>query len=367
MELCNLSPYITSISGLACTSKSYSDQWIMSAVTQSNESIFLFIKIFVHNLHNTESLQKESDVYNNIITPLATGICPFFIPYYGSGSKCSYLNIINLSNHNIELKNKIIRNLYFIFVNTKKIGDRTRSEHEFMIRYPIRPKLDIALFAEDTISIMETTLERLTFNYTILQKVPDNTQTLEIIIIKPLVYGIIFEILFQIIYTIMVLHKCHLCHNDLYFRNIYITKLETPIRMFFVINGHNFVFDTLYKVMIFDFDQAIITTLDQYKYTDMNFEVSKYIPPYMLQSNGVFFDYPIILGKIYEQIPKVVEMCSSNCILSIYDPSYFVTNYTNYRIQMDIVRQIFHTYTELFRIHPSNPFTLTQLRRNYLL
>lgn len=64
------------------------------------------------------------------------------------------------------------------------------------------------------------------------------------------------EILFQILYSMTVMQKFGIVHNDLHTSNIIISKLDKPVTLTFYINETYYQLETIYIPYLFDWDLA---------------------------------------------------------------------------------------------------------------
>lgn len=276
-ELCNLQPI--KVIGLTSNSMSNSDQWIVTIADGTK----LFIKIFVEDIN--PNLEYEILIYERIIKPLVKNhICPFFIPYVGSGNKCTFTTLLqmitgNIDGDHVELdKNRLLRNLYFIYLLTK-FPNLNEQQSRFIEHFHSttsntlnRPTLqNTTLYDTGT---FETIIDTISFKYLILHAILPNTYTIKETNLSNIPVEIKhtvqtdsekFAILYMIIYTCMILSMSNTIHNDLHLGNIYIHKMSTPINYQFEYRGGAFDvshrFTSIYKVMVYDFDNSYASSI----------------------------------------------------------------------------------------------------------
>lgn len=69
------------------------------------------------------------------------------------------------------------------------------------------------------------------------------------------------KILFQIIYSLELLSRLKIVHNDLHFYNILVAKFDTEIDMKFIVEGNSYIIKTKYVPYLYDWDMAYSQSL----------------------------------------------------------------------------------------------------------
>lgn len=329
--LCDLTPYVENLIGLPSNSESVSDQWVLTVRTTDGLQK-LFIKIFIHSINSvvlerTMGLQYETLVYEQKIAPIMSS-CPFFIKYYGTGQNCNINKILDIHEQTpllfkkrtyTTLQKKIIRNLYFLYIDQKYIANEScnRIQQMFYNQYIIgeeqniqRPTLlnELTLY-ERTLhwSTLIKELMNVGFSYIILENIenPTTVSSLQLFTTEPCIVK--WPILFQIIYTIFVM-SCHsmLMHNDLQLSNIFVIRLDNEQIFKFQVRDTIFNIRTRYMIKIYDFDLSYSPDVGNNRYIPtVSLNNYQYGPQ---NSYNVFRDVNKILSLL-DHIDSFKENC----------------------------------------------------------
>jgi hypothetical protein len=86
------------------------------------------------------------------------------------------------------------------------------------------------------------------------------------------------KVMFQILYTLYVFEKLEISHGDIHHGNIFITEIPRR-RLYYIIDGVQYMFYTTYLVKIFDFDHSIICKTNRIKYNKTSVEIQEQLNP----------------------------------------------------------------------------------------
>lgn len=276
---------IENIEGINSNSGSPSDTWIISLKNgtkyYNREIKKCFMKLFIdplsfpENILSSDKLERlnalnyEIKVYKYIIRPLIDyKICPFFVRYLGSSKECSFNKLIlMLRAGNVDLpKDRLIKSLYYMYT-----GKTNRPSITDINMIPLKKSNKCGI------------VNKIKYNFIINELIPNNTITFaEYIKIN---YTIDEEgegnefsddfwiILFQISIACYAMSLSQLIHNDLHLGNIWITQLDTPITVVYKIGNICYSFNTIYKIMIYDFDLSYCPLFGINEYSNINVEL----------------------------------------------------------------------------------------------
>ena len=189
------------------TSASYSEVAFGKLMLCSIEKkvIDVSLKIFLDNFNlDGKSLKYEVAVYKYIVdTILSNNYSPNFISYLGYGS-CS-IDTVRKIIHDIELLP----------------GNNISDTGKINILMTEKPKGKLQSFNDCVYNIQENE---------------------------------VIKIMFQIIYSLNVMSKFRLNHNDLHEGNILVATLDSPITRLYVVGDKRFLITTRYIPYLFDWD-----------------------------------------------------------------------------------------------------------------
>lgn len=206
-------------------------------------------------------LAYETKVYKNIV-PKMLKFSPNFVPYITSGT-CSVGDIINL-----DPSQTVMTNLYELY------GYRNIT---------MNTKMDLLVTGRP----------------------PGNVYTLDHIF-DELSAPDKLNILFQIIFSLVVMNRFRLVHNDLHADNILVSKLSRPITLYYKYKQKIFKITTQYVPYIFDWDRAFSDLLGPNKlldktYCDMVNTCNRFSSKFDLDTLLCLLDYPEPFTQIFRK------------------------------------------------------------------
>lgn len=161
----------------------------------------------------------------------------------------------------------------------------------------------------------------------------------------------LFNILFQVFYTLRCFEKVGLSHNDLHAKNIFIDELETPEKRVYYISDDVWVEILVkYDIKIFDFDRSSI----YHPSVDRNFGIDDFYCGNFDQCNGyrsrndlsAIFSYFII---------SVKDVPVRTFLKSLIDEKFFLHLYERPFLQLN-------TVNVNGKIKPGDPITDKEIR-----
>ena len=309
INICKIFRYITKVNGFKSNSASPTDTW---NVTFENNIIsgdklvpYGFMKIYI-DPRSVKSppveliaLNYELSVYRDIIKPLINyNICPNFVSFISSGKGCSYDDLLNFLKGKLEFNRKLLTD-----IQCEKNLDRNIN----IIKEEMssRPAIQDTEESPYTITLFDKI--NLKFNIMLNQSIKNPTTLFDWIKIFNLDIsrnlGEFWNILFQVCYGCYCMSLSKMVHNDLHAGNVFIEKLEKPVKRMYIINGNTVVVESRYTALIYDFDRAYVerlgrNSINEGEYCTVGSQCNEYV------ENK---DIIKILCYVYDKVPNELK------------------------------------------------------------
>jgi hypothetical protein len=254
-DICMLSECISGIQGLASTSTSNTDQWILQfkpTARYKKLPIKLgFLKWFVTKSFRSQSLSYEIMVYRAVIRPLIDlQICPNFVNYLGSSMVCPADTLINILLQDPRFANKAAATRQ-LKVNLTHMLKRTHT----------RPAIDnFSSTSNPELSTSKINLNKHMFSL-LLTQVQTETSLYEWLIQSEVSRSNLLKIVYQIATAVYAMTLSKTTHNDLHSNNVLIQTLSKPKTVTYRYLGRVVTFRTRFIPLIYDFDRASVQSL----------------------------------------------------------------------------------------------------------
>jgi hypothetical protein len=335
-DACEIYPCVQKVTGLSSNSSSPTDTWILEFDKGTNYDSTpinkAFVKWFVSSkslnlypgigedyMESILGLEYEINIYRSVIRPLIDlNICPNFVRYLGSGTKCTYNDLLNMLQNkgdvlpNNELEENLERNILYMLNKMRKrpsINDYRGNKHDWENIEKIRSQTKYNMLVNELVDMSKTR----TFS-----KVLDNE----------LGKGLtpeIWSLIFQVIAGCYSMSLSKMVHNDLHTGNIWVVKIPKT-KLTYIINDECYTFYSENKPEIYDFDRSYVERFGINKKSQndgrsclSNSQCSEYIPNkdmfkffsylyYDLYVNGNKTDTDkilYILGKNNESVARI--------------------------------------------------------------
>lgn len=289
---CNFTDCILNVKGLASSSYSASDIWILTfkrntpILNSLGENVYIneaVLKLFINpetwkaasekysskeeiaiNMQDLEGLQYEFNVYTKIIKPLLDDdICPHFVRIYTYSSKCTFEDLKTIYDNEDRLK----RNIYYMFYFKKDrpaITDNSdvvlNEEKQARIPYEdLRYSFMITQYTENSVSLEELFWGNIEEKEEGLIK---KSKSVDPDVSRKAMIDILV-ILFQCAYACYTLFLSRTIHNDLHCGNVLVSKRDVSKNIKYIVGFNDYTFkDVSYCARIFDFDRAYAEKLN---------------------------------------------------------------------------------------------------------
>lgn len=235
LDVCNIFPYLHNTNILKKTSASPSEIMFGKLIDNSKRintevSLKIFLDVKNSNVEYNEDIlgiKYEHLVYRDIINPIiVNNFSPNFIGALGYG-ECDFLSTNDKDKEFNQLKGQLYKK-----AKTWGIDQEIKSEIPITNRLPREKKLGILITNKPKGEL--TSLEKLyRRGISLKSKV---------------------KILFQIIYSLVVMQQYRLVHNDLHPSNILVAVLDQDVEYVYVYKSKVFKVKTKYIPYLFDWD-----------------------------------------------------------------------------------------------------------------
>ena len=303
---CNVYPSVESVSGMAASSASLTDMYILrckpGTTFSKNPVTHIFVKLSVSAssvtpellaylepyLHQKEGESKaelllkrlsysqtEYSVYEVVKQIYYSHMCPFFIRVYGVGFNCSYSQVGKFLKG---VKHNLKRNIFLSLTNNAQrpaIHEDTKEEdiyQEFDPRKELRFNLLLLQYVEEP-----SFLELLAGGH--YQEVPA-----------------LIKMLFMVGYACYALNLNNLCHRDLHLKNVLVEHCKE--RTFVLVVETN-----AYKLQVTEFPRLF------------DFDRSKQ-QPCATSAQDLFY----FVGFFAGLLPRDVQLALSKCFFGVNNP-----------------------------------------------
>jgi hypothetical protein len=386
LNFCNSSDFISHISGLEKNSNSPSDTWIVY-FNENIQSIFPnisiitgFCKIFLsdsesninlitsnENIYHKLStinyiyaLNYERKIYENLISFfLQKRFSPNFLRPYSYSTNCTYENLLNLVNKNIqsltyeEIKNNLDINVASII---HKLPTRTKIDNND------NKTIFEDIMEEEHILKLKPYHSLFTFNVLMLETI-NSTVTKSL---KEFIEGILSatdeefnekdlsKIYFQIYVNLYLFSLVEMVHNDLHLDNIFIEKLESEKLFIYVIKDKPYFLRTKYKVIIYDFDYSYCPILQNNQILDENYgNCKKFFRCNKYSKIDTIWVTTFIL-KSFVSVKEKVSKLKNIVFNDTYEDDYLngnvVSNKRKMKHLMEITNDLLFIIDEIYKI-----------------
>ena len=138
---------------------------------------------------------------------------------------------------------------------------------------------------------------------------PKNVETFGTFLTKSITYEQYYKVLFQLFYSLFVMQKYEIAHNDLHRDNILVETVPHPILLSYKMGDFVFEFETDYILYIFDWDRGYCKEVGD---NNLDFFCRNYNQCNLFNKYNDMFTILCYLG--YNEIPK-----QENAIIDAYD------------------------------------------------
>lgn len=324
LKLCNLSEYIDSITGMPANSASNSDTWIVHFGTPMYrkttegeqlpvETAFLKISLTYKDMraldkcamdekydeedddlaYNVKGLEYEAKVYEKFIKPLIDQkICPHFVRSYGRVKSCSYNDLVKMVKKVGIPEANLKRNMALLWEAHRHRpaidGDYNQEQKEFIIA----SKYLVAEYFVHEFHfryLMTETVNALSF-YKWLREAFWKEESLLADKYKPIIekYGkikgmrkiadllfenisdhnkkLLYDALFQILYTLKCMRLNGMTHSDLHLGNIFMYDNVPSTDIRYIVKGEKYDLPNVTCfVKVYDFDRSSVESVGRNK------------------------------------------------------------------------------------------------------
>lgn len=304
-----------------------------------------------------DALTYELDIYKNIVRPLIDyNICPHFVKFYGNGSRCTFKehtkNVGALYNPRIDthyIGLALFHQLEYLTLNKKYRPDFTQ-----LLQNTSQPNL--------TKQVLDQFFKRITYNTMINEFVPQ--YTLEKFMSDVKDPKELYEVLFQIMYSLWVLYKTKTTHNDCHLGNVFIEDLKSAKKRIYIINKRPYIINSRFFVRIFDFDRGYSVQLGQNKLLEYpsnfyygnksapfpNFDMFKVLILLTAASNKL--KNPTLRNELKTTIGYTLNFKEGSAL-----QNYLLSNFNNTQAIMDIAH-LPKFYSMLFNPNIDNTYII---------
>jgi hypothetical protein len=259
INICKMGHCISKLEGRESNSASPSDIWRLTlqpgVVGYKGLPIpCAWLKVFVSNprpdMRKTDGLQYELRVYRDVVRRLVESrVCPNFVRYLSSASKCSYQDMLELlQTQNITPK-QFRRSLYYM-THPHKRGKR-----------PVRPPINDEVTRDERADIKKWKLDPEKLKFGMLLTQDRRVVTLHDWLKQEVSISDYACMMFQITAALRAMELSQFVHNDLHLNNILVELNDTVTNVDYVMDGEHFGICSKFRVLIFDFDRAVVTQL----------------------------------------------------------------------------------------------------------
>lgn len=263
IDICKLGKCVTKIEGRASNSASPSDIWrlsINSGVTFNQVPIHCaWLKVFVANpdedMRPTDGLQYERLVYKKIVGPLVEKrVCPNFVRYLSSSDKCTYKDLVAILDKQGIDEEHLLRSLCHMTTQTRKFSKRKR---------PQRPAINDRVTSSQYKDIKKAGLEPKHLRFGLLLTQDRRVVSLRDWVQRDVSLPDYACMMLQLTAALRAMELSRFVHNDLHLNNVLVELNSTSCNVRYVMDGYEFGICTNFRVMIFDFDRAVVDQLGE--------------------------------------------------------------------------------------------------------
>lgn len=267
VNICKLGKCITKLEGRASNSASPSDIWrvtLNTGVTYKGLPVnSAWLKVFVSNpdstMRRTDGLQYELRVYRDVVAPLVDKrVCPNFVRYLSSAEHCSYDDMVNILHTQKIGEDQFARSLCHMTSTPKKLQDGKR---------PQRPAINDPVSSSQRKAVQKMTLDPSSLEFGMLLTLDRRVVSLRDWVNAKIPLPDYACMLFQLTAALRAMELSQFVHNDLHLNNILIEINSTSCNVRYIMDHHDFGICTTFRLLIFDFDRAVVTKLRRNKLT----------------------------------------------------------------------------------------------------
>jgi len=266
-DIRSLADCVYRLDGRAANSASPSDIWRIKLkgqlVHKGMPVNSAWLKVFISNptrsMRSTDGLLYELRVYRDVVDKLLDHlVCPNFVRYLSSTTKCSYRDVRRLLDRQDIKEMNLLRSLGYM---TK--GSRDQSSGSIASGMPRRkrPAINERVSTPEAKIIKHMHLDTRRLQFGMLLTQDRVVKTLSDWFTRHTSDSDFACMMLQVAAALRAMELSRFVHNDLHLKNILVELCDETTNVMYKVDGEDFGISADFRVLVFDFDRAYVQQL----------------------------------------------------------------------------------------------------------